>query len=154
MFVRMFGPTCDPIHAGQYMFGSYALLNNFSLNRRISILPELPGSVLKNQGAAARRIRCQVDVFQFRGGERGGRVAGLRVLVRALSRRGVVVGGRGVVEGGLDPVVLGLVDELGLASKFFAVSSFIVWSRQAMSSLIFFILAMSLASTAASRSFW
>ena len=93
-------------------------------------------------------------MFQFRGGERGGRVAGLRVLVRALSRRGVVVGGRGVVEGGLDPVVLGLVDELGLATKFFAVSSFIVWSREAMSSLISFILATSLASAAASRSFW
>ena len=93
-------------------------------------------------------------MLESRGAERGGRVAALRVLARALSRRGVVVGCRGVVEGGLDPVVLGLVDELGLASKFLAVSPFIVWPRQAMSSLIFFILATSLASAAASRSFW
>ena len=50
------------------------------------------------------------------------------------------------MEDGLDPVVLGLVDELGLASKLLAVSSFIVWPRQAMSSLISFILATSLAS--------
>ena len=80
-------------------------------------------------------VGARTSVLESRGAERGGRVAGLRVLVRALSRRGVEVGGRGVVEGGLDPVVLGLVDELGLASKFLAVSSFIVWPRQAMIAL-------------------
>ena len=46
---------------------------------------------------------ARTSMLESRGAERGGRVAGLRVLVRALSRRGVVVGCRGVVEGGLVP---------------------------------------------------
>ena len=46
-------------------------------------------------------VGARTSVLESRGAERGCRVAGLRVLVRALSRRGAVVGGLGVVEGGL-----------------------------------------------------
>ena len=121
------------------------------------------GGTLPNQGASARRIRCQVGVrskllcFSSMSAlePRCWKAEALNAAAESLDSaswsarspgRGVEVGGRGVVEGGLDPVVLGLVDELGLASKFLAVSSFIVWPRQAVSSLISFILTTSLAS--------